>query len=71
MDRHDRLAHIVHGYRQWRNQLGGKSITKGQSQEALVAAFAEVELCGTAACGPAKVLHRLLVESARGRSSTH
>ncbi|MGO4616386.1 hypothetical protein AB4305_19115 [Nocardia sp. 2YAB30] len=65
------LARVVRGYRQWRSQLSGRSIIRGRfhPREALVVAFAEVELCGEGACGPAKVLHRLVVESARTRSS--
>ena len=65
------LARIVGGYRRWRNQLGGNSILDGRFQPstALVAAFAEVELRGDDACGPARVLYRLLVEGARERST--
>ncbi|MEV0297362.1 hypothetical protein [Nocardia sp. NPDC050710] len=36
--------------------------------EALVEAFTEVELRGDKACGPAKVLYRLVIEDAAGRS---
>ncbi|MEV6139420.1 hypothetical protein AB0L63_25885 [Nocardia sp. NPDC051990] len=69
-DAGDTLARIVGGYRRWRDQLGGNSIVNGRFQPhaALVAAFAEVELRGEDACGPARVLYRLLVEGARGRS---
>ncbi|WP_083889888.1 hypothetical protein [Nocardia pneumoniae] len=65
------LAGVVHGYREWRNRLGGRSIIDGrfQPRSALLAAFAEVELCADA-CQPAKPLHRLLVECARGRSKS-
>ncbi|WP_433598367.1 hypothetical protein ACQPXH_21670 [Nocardia sp. CA-135953] len=67
----DSLARIVGGYRRWRDQLGGNSIVDGRFQPhaALVAAFAELELRGDDACGPARVLYRLLVEGARGRST--
>ncbi|MEV5834893.1 hypothetical protein [Nocardia sp. NPDC052112] len=70
-DAEDTLARIIGGYRQWRDQLGGNSIAEGRFQPhaALVAAFAEVELRGDDACGPARVLYRLLVEGARGRSA--
>ncbi|MFI7667858.1 hypothetical protein [Nocardia sp. NPDC049526] len=70
-DAGDTLARIVGGYRRWRDQLGGNSIVDGRFQPhaALVAAFAEVELRGDDACGPARVLYRLLVEGARGRSA--
>ncbi|WP_327100786.1 hypothetical protein OIE68_19550 [Nocardia vinacea] len=70
-DAGDTLARIVGGYRRWRDQLGGNSIVDGrfQPRAALVAAFAEVELRGDDACGPARVLYRLLVEGARGRSA--
>lgn len=70
-DAEDTLARIVGGYRQWRDQLGGNSIVDGrfQPQTALAAAFAEVELRGDDACGPARVLYRLLVEGLRGRST--
>ncbi|MET8877516.1 hypothetical protein [Nocardia sp. NPDC004604] len=65
------LARIVGGYRRWRDQLGGDSIVddRFQPRAALVAAFAEVELRGDDACGPARVLYRLLVEGARERST--
>ncbi|MGW4771734.1 hypothetical protein ACWEO2_27300 [Nocardia sp. NPDC004278] len=65
------LTRIVGGYRRWRDQLGGNSIVDGrfQPRAALVAAFAEVELRGDDACGPARVLYRLLVEGARERST--
>lgn len=65
----DTLTQVVDGYRDWRNQLGdGNSVEGGfEPRAALEAAFVEVELHGTAACGPAKVLHLLMVESARGR----
>ncbi|MFI6361169.1 hypothetical protein ACIBG0_00320 [Nocardia sp. NPDC050630] len=65
------LASIVGGFRRWRDQLGGNRVADGrfQPRSALVAAFAEVELRGEDACGPARVLYRLLVEGARGRST--
>jgi hypothetical protein len=64
------LAHIVGGYRRWRAQLSGGSFSHGrfQPRAALVAGFSEVELFGENACGPAKALHRLVVEDVRGRS---
>jgi hypothetical protein len=64
------LARVVGGYRRWRDQLSCRTVVDGrfQPRAALVAAFAEVELCGDEACGPARVLCRLLVENARGRS---
>ncbi|MEV2218652.1 hypothetical protein AB0E01_02085 [Nocardia vinacea] len=70
-DAENTLARIVGGYRRWRDQLGGSSIVEGrfEPRAALAAAFAEVELRGDDACGPARVLHRLLVEGARGRST--
>jgi hypothetical protein len=70
-DAGDTLARIVGGYRRWRDQLGGNSIVDGrfQPRAGLVAAFAEVELRGEDACGPARVLYRLLVEGARVRST--
>lgn len=70
-DAGDPLAHIVGGYRRWRDQLGGNSIVGGRFQPyaGLVAAFAEVELRGEDASGPARVLYRLLVEGARERST--
>lgn len=63
----DTLAAVVAGYRRWRELLGD---TGGpfQPESALVSAFTEVEVRGDAACGPARVLHRLLVEYARQRS---
>lgn len=65
------LARIVGGFRRWRDQLGGNSIVgdRFQPHTALVAAFAEVEMRGDDACGPARVLYRLLVEGARERST--
>ncbi|WP_327098964.1 hypothetical protein OIE68_09320 [Nocardia vinacea] len=70
-DARDTLARIIGGYRRWRDQLGGNSIVDGrfQPRAALIAAFAEVELRDDDACGPARVLYRLLVEGARGRST--
>ncbi|MEU7630364.1 hypothetical protein AB0C34_10310 [Nocardia sp. NPDC049220] len=68
----DTLARVVAGYRRWRNQLGGGSVTDGrfQPRAALIAAFTEVEVRGPVACGPAKVLHLLVVEGARGWSGS-
>ncbi|MGY4098712.1 hypothetical protein ACW2Q0_03980 [Nocardia sp. R16R-3T] len=70
-DSDDTLARIIGGYRRWRDQLGGSSVIEGrfQPRAALVAAFAEVELRGDDACGPARVLYRLLVEGTRERST--
>ncbi|MEV6426585.1 hypothetical protein [Nocardia sp. NPDC051463] len=67
-NRTDRLAHIVAGYRKWRAQLNGRSFSGSRfdSRAALIEAFTEVELRGDKACGPAKVLHQLVVENARG-----
>ncbi|WP_328404711.1 hypothetical protein [Nocardia sp. NBC_00403] len=67
-NRTDTLAHIVAGYRKWRAQLSGHSFSgsRFEPRAALVEAFTEVELRGDKACGPAKVLHQLVVENARG-----
>ncbi|WP_459548031.1 WXG100 family type VII secretion target [Nocardia sp. X0981] len=69
--RGDTLASVVRGYRRWRAELSGACFTKGRldSRAALADGFAEVELRGADACGPAKVLHRLVAERARGRSN--
>ncbi|WP_406235158.1 hypothetical protein [Nocardia sp. NBC_01009] len=69
-DRTDTLAQIVAGYRKWRAQLSGRCFSgpRFEPRAALIEAFTEVELCGDKACGPAKVLHQLVVETARGRS---
>ncbi|MEU4315348.1 hypothetical protein [Nocardia sp. NPDC024068] len=66
----DTLASVVRGYRDWREQLSGACFRRGRLAPgaALIDGFAEVELLGDRACGPAKVLHRLVVENARGRS---
>ncbi|WP_280242573.1 WXG100 family type VII secretion target [Nocardia abscessus] len=70
-DRGDTLAAIVRGYREWRAQLVRACFPgdRFDPRAAVVEAFTEVELRGEGACGPAKVLHRLVVEHARGRSS--
>ncbi|MGV9721946.1 hypothetical protein [Nocardia beijingensis] len=70
-DRGDTLAAIVRGYRQWRAQLvlACFSGDRFDPRAAVVEAFTEVELRGESACGPAKVLHRLAIEHARGQSS--
>lgn len=65
----DTLAHVVRGYRRWRDALGSMTGGRFDPEAALTAAFTEVEMRGAAACGPAKVLHLLVVEGARGRSS--
>ncbi|WP_280274588.1 hypothetical protein [Nocardia wallacei] len=58
-------------HRRWCDVLGGGVVVGGfDPVAALVAAFTEVELCGAGGCGPAKVLHLLVVEGARGRSSS-
>lgn len=64
-------ARIMGGYRWWRDWLGGNSIADGwfRPHAALAAAFAEMELRGDDPCGPARVLYRLLIEGARGRST--
>ncbi|WP_159840909.1 WXG100 family type VII secretion target [Nocardia sp. CY41] len=70
-DRGDTLAAIVRGFRKWRAQLI-RACFRGDRfdpRAAIAEAFTEVELRGEGACGPAKVLHRLVVEHARGRSS--
>ncbi|MFE7798457.1 hypothetical protein [Nocardia sp. NPDC057440] len=71
-DRTDTLAQIVAGYRKWRGQLSGRCFSRNQFQAAaaLAEAFTEVELCDDGACGPAKVLHHLVVENARGLLGT-
>ncbi|UGT70991.1 hypothetical protein LTT66_13000 [Nocardia gipuzkoensis] len=69
-DRGDTLAGVVRGYREWRAQLIRACLSGGfDPVAAVVEAFTEVELRGEAACGPAKVLHRMVVEHARGQSS--
>ncbi|MQY24380.1 WXG100 family type VII secretion target [Nocardia macrotermitis] len=71
-DRHAGLPGVVGGYRRWRAQLSSHAFDdeRFRPRAALVAAFAEVELRGANAGAPAKVLHRLVVEHARGRSDT-
>lgn len=66
----DTLASVVRGYRQWRAQLSRGCFTRDRlnPRAALIEGFTEVELRAQEARGPAKVLHRLLVERARGRS---
>ncbi|WP_280234558.1 hypothetical protein [Nocardia cyriacigeorgica] len=68
-DHRDTLAGVVAGYRIWRAQLGPNSFQdrRFHAQAALESAFAEVELRGDDASGPAKALHRLVVEIPRGR----
>ncbi|MFD8244092.1 hypothetical protein [Nocardia sp. NPDC059691] len=70
-DRGDTLAAIVRGYREWRAQLIRACFCGDlfDPRAAVVEAFTEVELRGSRACGPAKVLHRLVIEHARGQSS--
>ncbi|MFI7671968.1 hypothetical protein [Nocardia sp. NPDC049526] len=71
-DRNDTLAGVVRGYRKWCAPLTSRSFVGNRFNPGagLVEAFAEVELCGENACGPAKVLYRLLVENARSRSGS-
>ncbi|MFQ6326745.1 hypothetical protein ACLMAL_11455 [Nocardia sp. CWNU-33] len=54
-------------YRQWRAQISGYGFHSGRFDPgmAMADAFAEVQVNGPAAGQPAKVLHRLLVETAR------
>ncbi|MFR9774155.1 hypothetical protein [Nocardia sp. SC052] len=68
----DTLATVVDGYRSWRAQLNPACFTDRRLDRpsALIEAFTEVELHNDHACGPAKVLHRLIVEHARERSNT-
>ncbi|MFX0579045.1 hypothetical protein [Nocardia nepalensis] len=70
-DRTNTLAGVVDGYRGWRGELSGRCFSHGRFDPgaAVVEAFTEVELRGPDACGAAKVLHRLVVENARGQSS--
>lgn len=70
-DRGDTLAAIVRGYREWRAQLVRACFSgdRFDPRAAVVESFTEVELRGESACGPAKVLHRLAIEHARGQSS--
>ncbi|MEV3960237.1 hypothetical protein AB0M34_04945 [Nocardia sp. NPDC050193] len=65
----DTLAAVVRGYRDWRSQLGSAGSATGplDPRSMLAAGFTEVELRPDTACGPAKVLHRVLVETMRGR----
>ncbi|MFF3569896.1 WXG100 family type VII secretion target [Nocardia jiangxiensis] len=66
------LAGVVGGYRRWRSQLSSRSFVDGRfhPRDALVAAFAEVELRGEHAGAPARVLHRLIVERASERANS-
>ncbi|MEV0295961.1 WXG100 family type VII secretion target [Nocardia sp. NPDC050710] len=61
------LAHVVDGYRRWRDQLGENCFRDGvlDPGRALAEGFATVEQGGVQAPGPAKVLHRLLLVMAR------
>lgn len=61
------LSHIVSGYKRWRAQLDDYSFDNDALSpgRALAAGFAAVEMYGSKARGPAKVLHRLLVAMAR------
>ncbi|WP_067670611.1 hypothetical protein [Nocardia miyunensis] len=66
------LARVAGGYRRWRSALSSRAFAQGRfnPRDALVAAFAEVELRGERAGAPARVLHRLVVERARERSNS-
>lgn len=68
-DRRDGPARVVAGYRSWRAQLPKQALTPAglDPDAALVAAFTQVELGGEPAAGPARVLHRLLIDTARDR----
>ncbi|WP_157228890.1 hypothetical protein [Nocardia brevicatena] len=68
-DRRDGPARVVAGYRSWRTQLPKQALTPAglDPDAALVAAFTQVELGGEPAAGPARVLHRLLIDTARDR----
>ncbi|WP_067679352.1 hypothetical protein [Nocardia miyunensis] len=61
------LGRIVSGYKRWRAQLDDYSFDNDTLSpgRALAAGFAAVEMHGSKARGPAKVLHRLLVVMAR------
>ncbi|MEV6341024.1 WXG100 family type VII secretion target [Nocardia vinacea] len=63
----DTLARVVSGYKRWRGGLSDNCFHNGvfAPAAALAEAFAAVELDGEAASGPAKALHRLLVQMAR------
>ncbi|WP_433202570.1 hypothetical protein ACQP1G_12510 [Nocardia sp. CA-107356] len=54
-------------YEQWRAQLSGYGFHNGRFDPgmAVADAFAEVQINGSEAAAPAKVLHRLLVDTAR------
>ncbi|MEU4315351.1 hypothetical protein [Nocardia sp. NPDC024068] len=69
-NRGDTLAAVVRGYREWRGSASDACFTHGRLDPlaASVDSFAEVELRAGSACGPAKALHRVAVERARGRS---
>ncbi|GAA5043384.1 hypothetical protein [Nocardia callitridis] len=62
------LAEVVVGYRHWRDRLNWGTRTHWDSGAGLIAGFAEVRIRGTAACAPARTLHRIVVEAARTRS---
>ncbi|WP_227983379.1 WXG100 family type VII secretion target [Nocardia spumae] len=69
----DTLAQIVDGYRRWREQLGPDCLRHDMFAPDLAVAhgFAEVELSGSSAGGPAKVLHRLLTARAGERADAN
>ncbi|GAA5065071.1 hypothetical protein [Nocardia callitridis] len=69
-DRGVTLAVAVTGYRKWRDELSSNCYTAGRWDPCagLSTGFIETQMRGTAACGPAKVLSRLLVEMARGQA---
>ncbi|WP_328411460.1 hypothetical protein [Nocardia sp. NBC_00403] len=73
LDAEDRgsLHRTVAGFRGWRAQLSGRSFRSGRfdSAAALAEGFTEMVLNGEQAAPPARVLHRLLVETAGASSS--
>ncbi|MEV6431861.1 hypothetical protein [Nocardia sp. NPDC051463] len=72
LDPEDRgsLNRTVAGFREWRSQLSGHSFRGGRFEPAaaLAEGFTETAMNGGQAAPPARVLHRLLVETAREHS---
>ncbi|WP_157224230.1 hypothetical protein [Nocardia paucivorans] len=68
----DRLAGVVAGYKRWRGRLPahGPVIGVFEPATALAEAFTEVELHGSKAGGPARVLHEVLVRTAQNAMVT-
>ncbi|WP_280442730.1 hypothetical protein [Nocardia brasiliensis] len=64
--RRSRFTDVVRRYKRWRDQLCGHSFDNGcfNPPKALAWAFADVVVNGPRATEPAKVLHRLLVDTA-------